>query len=169
MSHSADFFSAAVKGPILVAAAVIESPTGEILMAQRPIHHKLAGGQWEFPGGKIEPGEAPQICLKREIREELGVEINVGELVGLFSYVYKTGTENRKLDPHIHVILAAYRASLVGHSIDASRDLSKFKLDDVASVCWLSPLSRPALSIAPADVEIVDIIWSNSNRVTDLA
>lgn len=50
-----------------------------ILVGQRPENHSLAG-QWEFPGGKIESGEAPEEALARELSEELGIEAEVGEL-----------------------------------------------------------------------------------------
>ena len=56
-----------------VAAAVIERP-GEFLLAQRP-EGKPYPGYWEFPGGKIEPGESPREALVRELREELGIEV----------------------------------------------------------------------------------------------
>ena len=56
-----------------VAVAILVRPDGEVLLAQRPAH-KVYGGWWEFPGGKIEPGEAPEQALARELREELGVE-----------------------------------------------------------------------------------------------
>jgi A/G-specific adenine glycosylase len=62
-----------------VSAAVIQSGD-QILIAQRPANGML-GGLWEFPGGKQEPGESLPECLRREIREELGVEIEVGEPV----------------------------------------------------------------------------------------
>jgi 8-oxo-dGTP diphosphatase len=52
---------------------------GKLLITQRHAHAHL-GGLWEFPGGKREPGETFELCLIREIREELGVEISVGEL-----------------------------------------------------------------------------------------
>ena len=52
---------------------------GKILIGQRPENHSLAG-QWEFPGGKIEPGETPEEALARELSEELGIEAKIGEL-----------------------------------------------------------------------------------------
>lgn len=52
---------------------------GLILIGQRPDGHSLAG-QWEFPGGKIEIGEFPEDALKRELREELGIEAEIGAL-----------------------------------------------------------------------------------------
>lgn len=50
-----------------------------ILVGQRPENNSLAG-QWEFPGGKIESGEAPEIALKRELFEELGIDAEIGDL-----------------------------------------------------------------------------------------
>ncbi|MFI6598886.1 (deoxy)nucleoside triphosphate pyrophosphohydrolase [Nonomuraea sp. NPDC050536] len=64
-----------------VVAAVIVAPGGRILAAQRGDPPALAGG-WEFPGGKVDPGESDVEALVRECREELGVEIAVGERVG---------------------------------------------------------------------------------------
>jgi 8-oxo-dGTP diphosphatase len=51
----------------------------QILVGQRPETHSLAG-LWEFPGGKIEPGESPEVALARELREELGIEAEIGSL-----------------------------------------------------------------------------------------
>jgi len=59
---------------IEVAAAVIERPDGTFLMASRPAG-KVYAGWWEFPGGKVEPGEAPRHALERELREELGIAV----------------------------------------------------------------------------------------------
>jgi A/G-specific adenine glycosylase len=69
-----------------VTAAVI-TRAGRILIAQRPLEG-LLGGLWEFPGGKQEPGEELEACLRREICEELGVEISVGEPFGVYQHAY---------------------------------------------------------------------------------
>jgi 8-oxo-dGTP diphosphatase len=59
---------------VLVAAVALTDRDGRVLIAERPAGKQLAG-YWEFPGGKIEPGETPEAALIREIREELGIEI----------------------------------------------------------------------------------------------
>jgi len=64
-----------VKSLILVAAAALVDVDGRVLICQRPEGKQLAG-LWEFPGGKLEPGETPEACLIRELNEELGIEVN---------------------------------------------------------------------------------------------
>lgn len=59
---------------LLVVAAVLINSKGEVLLAQRPEGKRLAG-KWEFAGGKIEDGEPPESALVRELREELGIEV----------------------------------------------------------------------------------------------
>jgi 8-oxo-dGTP diphosphatase len=58
---------------VFVAAAALIDPDRRILLAQRPLG-KAMGGLWEFPGGKVEPGELPEAALIRELHEELGIE-----------------------------------------------------------------------------------------------
>lgn len=70
-----------------VTAAVTRRDDGRILIARRPAESML-GGLWEFPGGKREPGESLRECLRREIREELGIEIEVGEQLGTVRHAY---------------------------------------------------------------------------------
>ena len=86
---------------IEVTAAVIEQD-GRVLIARRP-SKGLLGGMWEFPGGKVEPGETDARALVREIREELGAAINVGAGLGTFKHTYT----------HFHVTLRAYYCDLI--------------------------------------------------------
>lgn len=58
---------------LLVAAVALVDADGRVLLAERPEGKSLAG-LWEFPGGKVEPGETPEACLIRELREELGID-----------------------------------------------------------------------------------------------
>ncbi|HAK44799.1 MAG TPA: 8-oxo-dGTP diphosphatase MutT [Spirochaeta sp.] len=65
-----------------VVAAAIIIRNGRVLICRRAPGEKLAGF-WEFPGGKVEPGESLQECLERELREELDVEVRAGEIIRL--------------------------------------------------------------------------------------
>jgi 8-oxo-dGTP diphosphatase len=75
--------------PIRVVCAIIHDREGRVLLAQRPAHKHL-GTKWEFAGGKIEPGELPAIALAREIKEELGCDIEVGQPLPAFTHDYGT-------------------------------------------------------------------------------
>lgn len=70
-----------------VTAAVITGADGRLLIAQRPLDGML-GGLWEFPGGKRQPGESLAACLRREIREELDIEVEVGEQLATVKHAY---------------------------------------------------------------------------------
>jgi 8-oxo-dGTP diphosphatase len=81
-----------------VAAAVIVAPDGRVLLAQRP-PGKAYAGYWEFPGGKVEPGESPREALARELREELGIVVRRAAPWLVQRYRY----------PHAHVELHFFR------------------------------------------------------------
>jgi 8-oxo-dGTP diphosphatase len=83
-----------------VSAAVIERPDGSFLMARRP-EGKVYAGWWEFPGGKVEPGETARAALDRELREELGIQVHTAWPWLNRAFVY----------PHAHVMLRFYRVS----------------------------------------------------------
>ncbi|MCV3207591.1 (deoxy)nucleoside triphosphate pyrophosphohydrolase [Mesorhizobium sp. YC-39] len=68
--------SSAGKRLLLVAACALVDADGRVLLAQRPEGKQLAG-LWEFPGGKVEPGETPEQCLIRELHEEIGIETEI--------------------------------------------------------------------------------------------
>lgn len=74
-----------------VAAAVLQRPDGSFLLAQRP-PGKIWAGYWEFPGGKIEPGETPSHALVRELHEELGIEVGTAYpwITRVFTYPHAT-------------------------------------------------------------------------------
>ena len=84
-----------------VTAAVIQK-SGKVLIAQRP-PNGLLGGLWEFPGGKLKPGEDLPAALRREIGEELGVEVDVGGSIGVYRHAYT----------HFRVTLHAFRCRLL--------------------------------------------------------
>ena len=73
--------------PVCVVAGALFDPDGRVLIAQRPAGKVLAG-RWEFPGGKLEPGEDPREGLARELREELGVEVCAARRVIRYRHDY---------------------------------------------------------------------------------
>lgn len=83
--------------PIDVAVGILMRPNGDVLLGQRPSGKPYAG-YWEFPGGKVEPGEAIFAALQREFMEELGVRIESAEAWCGIEHVY----------PHAHVRLHFY-------------------------------------------------------------
>jgi len=118
----------------VIAAIIIKDI--KVLIAQRAEGQKLAG-KWEFPGGKIEDGETPEECLKREIKEELDIDIEVGEFFGESVYHYETET----------IRLVAYKARLIG---------GQCKLKVHSRVEWVEPWELVNYDFAPADVPFVE-------------
>lgn len=119
---------------IEVVGAVIRRGA-EVLIAQRP-PGKPEALLWEFPGGKLEPGEAPEACLAREIQEELGVTIRVGAQLGDVTHDYG--------ERRIH--LTCYWAELVAGEPQPL---------ECHAVRWVRPEELDDFTYAPADVPLV--------------
>ena len=132
-----------MKKHINVVGAVIRR-NGAILCAQRGPGGSLAG-MWEFPGGKIEPGETPKEALEREIVEELECRVTVGEMVTTTTHEYDFGV----------VSLTTFYCELVD-GIPA--------LTEHAAVVWLDPSELHTLQWAPADVPAVALIEAADAR-----
>ncbi|MCD8313299.1 MAG: (deoxy)nucleoside triphosphate pyrophosphohydrolase [Bacteroidales bacterium] len=98
-------------------------------------------GRWEFPGGKMEPGETPQQALSREICEEFAVEINIGELLTTVEYDY----------PKFHLRMHCYLCTLP----DPSDNSNEPKLLEAKSARWLHTEELPSLDWLPADRQII--------------
>lgn len=119
---------------VRVVCAVIEHG-GRILAARRAPGRSLAG-KWEFPGGKVESGEDAVAALRREIAEELGVEIDVGSHVGAFVHAY----------PSVTIELSAWRAVWRG---------GEFCPTDHDDLAWLPCEGLSGLDWAEADLPVV--------------
>jgi 8-oxo-dGTP diphosphatase len=119
----------------VVTAAIIRKQ-GCVLLARRGPGEKL-GGFWEFPGGKVEPGETPEKSLTRELSEELAIEVRIGDRVAESSYQYEHGT--------FHII--AYMVEWISGNLrpQVHDRLDWVKVDDLTSYRLL-----------PADIPIAE-------------
>lgn len=111
---------------VRVVAAVIRDNDRILATARGYGEYK---GWWEFPGGKIEEGESPEQALIREIREELGVEIEVHDLIGIIDYDYET----------FHLHMNCYWATVVKGELQLLEHEAAKWLDasNIESVDWL--------------------------------
>lgn len=121
---------------IRVVAAVIRDQ--DKIFATARGYGELKGG-WEFPGGKIEQSETSQEALKREILEELDVEISVGELIDIIEYDY----------PTFHLSMECFWCTIVKGNIvlKEAEDAKWLSKDELNSVAWL-----------PADISLIEKI-----------
>ena len=122
---------------IKVAAAVIVSD-GKILAAKRK-NERLGGGFWEFPGGKLEPGETPQQACQREVAEELGDQCEVLERIEVSRH-FTTPYGELEID-FFWTKLKTYNLKLV-----AASEYRWLTPEQLASVTWLKP-SEPVLEV----------------------
>ncbi|MEI2652890.1 MAG: (deoxy)nucleoside triphosphate pyrophosphohydrolase [Nocardioides sp.] len=120
---------------VVVGAVIVRA--GLVLCAQRGPGSQA--GLWEFPGGKVEPGETPQDALVRELAEELGCSVSVGERVTTTTHEYAA----------VVVELTTYWCRLVGGEPTAHEH---------QALAWLSADELLGLDWAPADLPAVDLV-----------
>lgn len=125
-----------------VTAAVIERD-GRILLARRK--DGALAGKWEFPGGKLEPGETPEACLRRELMEEFGVDTRIGAFVCSSKFEYK----------HLPIELLVYRASHLS---------GEFKLTDHSAIEWVKPEDLSRYDLSAADIPVVDVLLGGGKK-----
>ena len=135
---------------IRVVAAVIRAVNNEnkpIIFATQRGYGEFKGG-WEFPGGKIEPGETPQQALKREIMEELDTEIAVGELIDTIEYDY----------PNFHLSMDCFWCEVIRGELilKEAEDAKWLTREHLADVKWL-----------PADVTLIEKIGEELHETKD--
>ncbi|MEB4592086.1 Nudix family hydrolase [Candidatus Thiothrix sp. Deng01] len=122
-------------GYLHVVAAVIRDEVGNILLAQRPAN-KHQGGKWEFPGGKLEVGEAPAQALNRELEEELGITVLQAKPLIKVRHVY----------PERAVLLDVWEVTAFSGDPHGREG---------QPVAWLEPEQLPMLEFPPANYPII--------------
>lgn len=121
--------------PLLVTAMLLFDTDGRALMAQRQSPPSLAG-MWEFPGGKMDPGESPEECLEREILEELDLSVRVVRIADVVYHRYPDTGD---------VLILCYECRLVAGEPRAMEG---------QAYRWAHPSEMALLNIAPADLPI---------------
>ena len=120
-----------------VTAGMIWNERGELLIAQRPLDG-LLGGLWEFPGGKVEPGESLEACLARELREELAIEVEIGALFVVVRHAFT----------HFRITLHAFTCHF-------RADGAEPQALGVRAWAWVAPENLGAYSFGKADRQVI--------------
>lgn len=131
---------------LLVTAAALFDASGRVLICQRP-QHKALGGLWEFPGGKVEPGESPEAALIRELKEELDLTVEPDALdpYAFASHAY----------PDFHLLMPLY-------VITRWQGVVKLDPNAAQAMKWVAPRELRDHEMPPADVVLVDRLIERS-------
>ena len=122
----------------VVTAGVIGNDAGDMLLVRRGPGESLSG-YWGFPGGKVEFNESEQDCLKRELKEELSIDVIVGKFVYESHYVYDHG----------EFLLKAFEVQLIGGE-------PTLRVHD--KLAWVKPSKLESYRLAPADIPIAQLL-----------
>jgi 8-oxo-dGTP diphosphatase len=122
---------------LLVAAAALVDVDGRVLICQRPEGKQLAG-LWEFPGGKLEPGETPEACLIRELHEELGIEVKSACLA---PFVFASHTYD-----DFHLLMPLYLCRRWDGFVQKREH---------QALAWVEPMKLADYPMPPADAPLV--------------
>ena len=120
---------------LVVAGLLIDGP--RVLISRRKPDQPL-GGYWEFPGGKMEPGESPTAALVRELDEELGAAVEVGPIWDVLHHAY----------PGFDLLMLVYRCRLAPGAVA--------RAIEVADLAWCLPHELRGYDVLPADAPLVD-------------
>ena len=125
---------------VLVVAAALYNDKGEILLAQRPEGKQLAG-LWEFPGGKVEPGETPEAALVRELHEELSITVKESKLQPLTfaSFTY----------PDFHLLMPLYKCQAWAGEVHPREG---------QAIAWVPPANLFDYPAPPADLPLFEVL-----------
>jgi 8-oxo-dGTP diphosphatase len=124
---------------IEVVAGIIKD--GDKIFATQRGYGEFKDG-WEFPGGKMEPGETPQQALARELKEELAIDVNVGDFLCTVDYDY----------PTFHLTMHCFYCSVTG---------GELTLLEHEAAKWLKTTELHSVNWLPADVEVVAALERN--------
>ncbi len=123
--------------PVPVVCAVIIDAAGRILLAQRPAHKHLPL-KWEFPGGKVEPGEEAEAAIRREIHEELGCELTITRALPRFVHAY----------PNVRIEMIPFVCQLTPSSPPPHAH-------EHVALAWVTREEMKTYDLAPADWPVV--------------